>query len=546
MKKITLYSFLTFLGLLFSIITVNGQSVPTNFDAGAAVIDMGITPQTDNNALKPYGLVYELVTEGIPVNWIINPTKNFANANSDSSSSTTVIGGADLIVSGKTTRTGTVSTGTKTLTSGSFLIAAEYIAAAGSIIETWITNNPGLTVYWQLDAITNAPVIGVITNFPNVVVYSTDGSVSDIEEGFYQRAGIYNTSTATPFRYGMPEDITSCDQFYVLSHHSEPDKNWNQTQINQFYDFIIGGGNVWMGCRDVGITESVVQTSNAGGIREPYLNFLSTDGLIYYRDIDNSFDNKKVIYNTDNYVASDPIMQFKGEIHKALNGNSGRIFLPAIGSAWRASTTVGFYDPTQSDIPTNSPGEGAIVAYGPAYGNPDFGTILYQGSHIHKDNEGNNEDWVGEARLFGNFLLQSALETAPQISVSNLISPVCGNTDVVVSTNVTNAPFNNLSYSWASEIVSGPGAALSFTTANIASPTIGFPVVTGETVYKITLTVTDTPSGGCSNPITAKYFNTITVNATPIASAVKDNDVSCNGGTDGQATASATGGTSPY
>ena len=47
------------------------QSTLTDFNEGAAIIDMGISPQTTNNALKPYGLVHALVVEGIPVHWII-------------------------------------------------------------------------------------------------------------------------------------------------------------------------------------------------------------------------------------------------------------------------------------------------------------------------------------------------------------------------------------------------------------------------------------------------------------------------------------------
>ena len=37
---------------------------------------MGITPQTTGNALKPYGLVYDLVRNyDVPVYWAINPNK---------------------------------------------------------------------------------------------------------------------------------------------------------------------------------------------------------------------------------------------------------------------------------------------------------------------------------------------------------------------------------------------------------------------------------------------------------------------------------------
>lgn len=58
-----------------------GQTTLTNFDQGACIIDMSVVPQTKNNALRPYGLVYDLVTNhNIPVYWIINPNKSFQNA----------------------------------------------------------------------------------------------------------------------------------------------------------------------------------------------------------------------------------------------------------------------------------------------------------------------------------------------------------------------------------------------------------------------------------------------------------------------------------
>src|SRR5213078_141721 len=48
----------------------------TTFAAGAYLIDMGQTTQTVGNALKPYGLVYDMVTNyKVPVNWAINPAK---------------------------------------------------------------------------------------------------------------------------------------------------------------------------------------------------------------------------------------------------------------------------------------------------------------------------------------------------------------------------------------------------------------------------------------------------------------------------------------
>src|SRR6202008_4564785 len=48
----------------------------TTFNPGAYIIDMGQPTQTVGNALKPYGLVYDLVTNyKVPVDWAIKSTK---------------------------------------------------------------------------------------------------------------------------------------------------------------------------------------------------------------------------------------------------------------------------------------------------------------------------------------------------------------------------------------------------------------------------------------------------------------------------------------
>ncbi len=388
------------------------QSTPTDFNAGAAIIDMGITPQTSNNALKPYGLVHALVGEGIPVHWIIKDSKSFEEI--------------DIVISGTLTKSAT-SKQTKNLKAGPFLISAEHMTDAESIIQNWIDNNSNggndaLTVYWNLDAIVNAPVSGIITSFPATVIYPKNGDITstkdtDIETGFFNPAGILKSSGA--FRKGTPSDINACDQFYVLSHHTDPEKNWSQNDVNLIYDFVTTGRNVWMGCHDVSISENL----KTDGKPHNKLNFLSNDGLLPYKDTSNgsnsdiytfegpthanTFNNSNIVY--EEAAASDPIMQFVGEIHEAFNGNSEKVFLPR-QQGWRDSSTIGFYDPSHSDVNDLSPGKAGILVYGKAYGNASYGTILYNGSHISKANEGNTAQWIGEARTFGNFLLQSALE----------------------------------------------------------------------------------------------------------------------------------------
>jgi hypothetical protein len=50
-------------------------SVNTTFNSGA-FINMGVTPQTNNNGFKPYGMLYDLIMNyGIEVSWVIDGSK---------------------------------------------------------------------------------------------------------------------------------------------------------------------------------------------------------------------------------------------------------------------------------------------------------------------------------------------------------------------------------------------------------------------------------------------------------------------------------------
>jgi hypothetical protein len=44
--------------------------------SGSFIINMGVTPQTTNNGLRPYGMVYDLIENyQVPIKWSIEPTK---------------------------------------------------------------------------------------------------------------------------------------------------------------------------------------------------------------------------------------------------------------------------------------------------------------------------------------------------------------------------------------------------------------------------------------------------------------------------------------
>src|SRR5687767_2004768 len=44
--------------------------------SGSFIINMGVTPQSTSNGLRPYGMVYDLIENyQVPIKWSIEPTK---------------------------------------------------------------------------------------------------------------------------------------------------------------------------------------------------------------------------------------------------------------------------------------------------------------------------------------------------------------------------------------------------------------------------------------------------------------------------------------
>ncbi|MGB3076328.1 MAG: hypothetical protein WBB36_13440, partial [Chitinophagales bacterium] len=74
--KTLLIGFALVIGALFS--GPKAFAGNETIEAHSLIINMGVVPQTTNNALKPYGLVYQLLnTYGVPIKWVINPSKTW-------------------------------------------------------------------------------------------------------------------------------------------------------------------------------------------------------------------------------------------------------------------------------------------------------------------------------------------------------------------------------------------------------------------------------------------------------------------------------------
>jgi hypothetical protein len=145
-------------------------SAASTYAVDSLVIPMDITFQ-DSGMLKAYGLVYKLLTNGVPVDWIIKPGKTYSQS--------------DVTISFSDIRT--LATGTHDYRGGPFVIDVVNRAAALPIIQAWQTANPSTTVH-QATAAFTADVGRSLVAAPRMAVLA-DGDET-IAFGYLNAAGI--------------------------------------------------------------------------------------------------------------------------------------------------------------------------------------------------------------------------------------------------------------------------------------------------------------------------------------------------------------------
>jgi uncharacterized repeat protein (TIGR01451 family) len=391
------------------------------FAAGSAIIDMGITPQTYNNGLIPYGLVYDLaINNNIPVYWVVNHTKSWVNPSAKQDQT-------DITVNSKDYK------------GGPFVIASEFMAAATPIINAWVTNYPGLTVDTGLPQF-EAPIYDYITSFPQAVLDEDNGD--KVQDAFYDRANV----PLTFGRLGSPDDLTLCDDMYTMP-HADP-QDWSAATVNNLIAFIENGGYFWAACHAVSAMEGLVDIDSDGN---PDLNMLSKNGLIEWGDHGNG--TPAYSYNTDisilngSETAGDPLMQFMSTMDGALQNGSEQIYIPDI-DGWRDTTVLALTDDDHPEVidGTYPTGPAVALAYGRAFGDDSNGLIMYEASHsIAGGSEAEN---TAAARVYGNFLLQAGIERRPKIKIDLLPSYNPNNKDVTFNGEVNGIapPFT---YQWS-------------------------------------------------------------------------------------------------
>ena len=340
---------------------------------GSFIINMGVTPQTINNGLRPYGMIYDLVKNHlVPIKWVINPAKS-ANGIDFSHNSIDYKG-------------------------GTFIIPAAFRTAA---VNARIT-------YWQsqgvVGATTVAPIsVPVYVTIKAVPTWTLDDQNGAIAQGYLNNALI----PASAYNWLAPSALSCCNDIFVMPH---ADPNW-PTHGNLYDWNLTCHGAIWLACHAGSALHDLFNPANPS----QQMNFLANktgvasgsgpyfeNSLVLWGNHDDGTPPYSYAYPTD------PIMQFMGTIDGATQNGSEQIFLPK--SSWRAGAKIYTWDPTHSDVPSLSPGPAALMVAGHAFDDPERGLVMLEAAHSH--NKSTGPDNIAAQRAFFNFSIVNAIEKA--------------------------------------------------------------------------------------------------------------------------------------
>lgn len=403
-----------------------GKTGEITFPVGSYIVDMGNT-SSDDAQLKPYGLIYDLVLNAkVPVYWVINGSKTSQT-------------GVDLTYNGRN------------YISGPFVISGDDVDYnVRSMLSKW--RGYGVSIDGPTDTAVTVADSRKISSVPRVVLDNQNGKIA---KGYLVKSGILRNENTTDDRVykekATPADLdSSCDDIYVMP-HAEPTTATHSPLVS----FNKGGGYIWAGCHAVSYLES---NTKGKGVDDGSMFFLSTNGLLI-GDKHKGASGVSGAYQVAG-AASDPIMQFVGNTFAAHANGAEEIYMPAPGSAWRATTRVLETDPNQQDVREgSSPGSAVFMAVGPGYGDYGNGMVMYEAGHEFKSDAGRkkpdpNHDKNPGAdrnaiRAFLNFLILSGVEKSLDVKATIPSDATAGST-VQASVTVTKGtpPYT---YQWQSD-----------------------------------------------------------------------------------------------
>ncbi len=399
------------------------------FNTGSFIINMGATnPGTMANSIKPYGLIYDLIRNyNVPVKMIINPSKSKD--------------GVDFIYNAVQYKGGT------------FIIKAEYRSAA---VNNRITFWTGQGVVGATT--TSAVTLNVTRTLDTYPRWTLDAANGDIAEEFLLNAGITNIAFPGAFNWKLPSQLNGCDDYFVMP-HADPTWAIHGALWSWNKDYL---GSIWSGCHAVSVLENLSNPANPA----QKMNFLTTTGLVPF----GSHNDGTPPYT--HQLVTDPIAQYMGKTDGAMTNGSEQIYLPKLGGAWNAGAKLIAFDPTQSDIPTRSPGAAAAIVYGRGMNDTTRGFVMYEAGHDL--NKGSADDAAAQ-RVFFNFSFFNTIIKRPVITITGITEGLQIQSGVtIVGLNVVaTSPVmgTTFTYQWTSSCggsFSNPTGA----TTNYTAPTV--------------------------------------------------------------------------
>lgn len=390
-----------------------GKTGEITFPAGSYIVDMGDT-FSDDAQLKPYGLIYDLVLNAkVPVYWVINGSKTSQT-------------GVDLTYNGRN------------YISGPFVISGDDVDYnVRSMLFKW--RGYGVRIDGPTDTAVTVADSRKISSVPRVVLDKQNG---DIAKKYLVKSGILRNENASDDRVykekATPADLdSSCDDIYVMP-HAEP----TTATHSPLASFNKGGGYIWAGCHAVSYLES---NTKGKGVDDGSMFFLSTNGLLI-GDKHKGASGVSGAYQVAG-AASDPIMQFVGNTFAAHANGAEEIYMPAPGSAWRATTRVLETDPNQRQVLAGmSPGPAVFMAVGPGYGDYGNGMVMYEAGHEFKKNTDADRNAI---RAFLNFLILSGVEKSLDVKATIPSDATAGSTVQASVTVTKGTPL--YTYQWQSD-----------------------------------------------------------------------------------------------
>lgn len=361
---------LIFILIILISLRVGGQSRTEVLARGSYAINLGVTPQTTSNALKPYGFIYELLKEyPMEIKWVINPDKKKD--------------GIDF------------SLGEENFRSGSFVIPVSYMTEKlKADIQKWEEKGV-IGTYLEQDM--SLPVFTDLSVAPK---WTLDKENGKIVLAYFKAAGIPVSAHGggDPENWKFPGELGVCDDIFVMP-HAEPKF---ETHKNLYFWNRKFKGAIWAGCRSGSQIENLYgpesDKKNAALIQ---LNFLSlgaagarTTGLVPF------YEHRYATPPFEHRYPADPVSQYLGSSDNAMLNGSERIFYPKKGTGWRDGVRQIVVDPTAPDIPAVSKGPACMVVYGYGFGDPSNGLVMYQASH---DLSGNKPANIAAIRTFLNW-----------------------------------------------------------------------------------------------------------------------------------------------